>query len=274
MRFLTPLAFSMHLMLITGTTGFADPYYTAIDLGDTKDVAETTDASGQQVVGNTKTGVSYPFAIPASQPWDGKNLPGVEGSQGVTYPQRLFFTMQPFSANSQGTILGFLPSGQSRSDPWSDSIIGYTQRQPDGSNNGFHFLGYRNELHGWFDPERLAEINDKNQILSYPSPASEAVLTDLNKGTNITVSSLINPDILKQLGPIMTAPGSLVQLDEEGKILVVLLNHQDQHTVLLTQPEPPSPNPVPEPSTLITWGLAITATGLYSARRRAGRRWA
>jgi hypothetical protein len=49
------------ILVIDVTTSVADPYYTVTDLGRASDVVLTTDASGQEIVKNSQTGIAYAF---------------------------------------------------------------------------------------------------------------------------------------------------------------------------------------------------------------------
>jgi hypothetical protein len=64
--------------------------------------------------------------------------------------------------NSQGTIIGSFPDGESLAIPWSSLAYSYATIQADGSYGRLHFLGYRD-----VEGEQLTSfsLNDRNEIL-------------------------------------------------------------------------------------------------------------
>ena len=113
----------------------AAPYYTATDVGRIED---GYDIVGQTVV-NPQTGVAYPFVVTTTptSTVDTQNLPGVNGFEGTTYTQKVFFPMSVVATNSSGTVLGGVPYGSSLAFPYSSLIYGYATPTRNGQFSSF-----------------------------------------------------------------------------------------------------------------------------------------
>src|SRR5262249_38351236 len=135
-------------------------------------------------------------------------------------PQKYYATMVPFASNSQGTVVGSIPSGDFYSNPWYVTNLAYTQLQPDGSYNGLHGLTI-NGLPGPLDPSGYAQVNDKNEILYFAGQDAPPMLLDLNTGKNVPVSSLISPQDLAPYSFLASTDFINDALDANGDILAL-----------------------------------------------------
>jgi hypothetical protein len=115
----------------------ASSYYTVTDIGNQRDIQ----MDGQNLV-DTRTGLSYPFVTTTTplSTIDLSKLPGGTTLQGATYPQPFPYTMNAISTNYTGTVLGDIPSGELRGDPWASVQYGFTVKQPDGTYPEFKAL--------------------------------------------------------------------------------------------------------------------------------------
>jgi hypothetical protein len=242
-----------------GARAGADPYYTVTDLGSANDVTWMSDASGQEVVENTRTGVSYP--VPNSprkslSSYDPKDLPGIYGTQGTIYPQRTFFPMQVIDWNSQGTFIGGVPSGSSQAVPYSSLILGYAQMTPDGHFGPFQPLSQKYGA--------MIQLNARNQILitnDYDFIGNR--LFDANTHQFVDFSQLIAPGVLQHVGRIV--PFSLIG---DGAFLATIPGPSGSFDTALVTP-PDLPAPVPEPTTLILFAMVV---GVVVVQHRRGGR--
>jgi len=220
---------------------------------------------------NNQSGVSYAFATtttPFTQA-DSHNLPETTVHQGASNPQPITYPMNVTSFNSSGTVIGSLPSGQARSDPWESVTLGYSVRSPDGQYSPFVTLVPPDPQVSQPSPGQLF-LSQSNQIL-INAPQSMRLL-DLKSGVTTPIDQLIPPDLLKGL-----TNGYRVQgIDDRGDIVAIAPTSEfsgrfEFSEFLLTPPGLAAPISTPEPSTLLIFGLIAGTLGARAVGLR--RRW-
>lgn len=239
------------------TSADATPYYNVTNLGVLNpSSAEPTMVDGQRVIGSVTSGY-YAFPQSVTSVTDGSTgsewagLPGVEGVQGTANPQPTFFRMIPTSVNSSGTVIGGVPSGESRANPYSTLTLGYAQLLPNGQYGPFQPL-----INGL---DHSLALSQANQILVI---GADAKLVDLNRGTVSDFQSLVPPSLLAQY-PFLFP----YAISDNGTILATATQSSPGNavTLLLSPSDQPLPSPVPEPSTLAV--VVAGAIGLQIRRR-------
>lgn len=238
----------------------ADPYYTVTDVGR---IVNDYDVNNQSVT-IPQSGVSYPFVVTTTptSTVDTQNLPGVNGIQGAAFPRQEFFPMTVLATNSLGTVLGGVPDGSSRAEPYSSLVYGYAVPTTNGQYSGFIPLSSSN---GYYTPY----LSQANEIL-YKTFYAPLSLINVNTGISTPVDQLVPPALLQQFGGFFG-----VGIDDRGDILVVAIaataTTMQQEMLLLTPPGLAAPVAAPEPSTLLIFGLISVGMGLRTAmpRRRA-----
>jgi hypothetical protein len=230
----------------------ADAYYTVTDIGP--DV-NGYDMNGQTVT-NPQTGVSYPFVVTTTptSTVDTQNLPGVNGLYGVESPQNVFFPMTVLATNSLGTVLGGVPDGSSRAEPYSYLTYGYAVPTTNGQYSGFIPLSSS----GYYEPQ----LSQANEIL-YNAAYAPTTLVNVSTGVSTPVDQLVPPAFLQQYYGIAYG----VAIDDRGDILVETGPGQPE-LFILTPPGLAAPTAAPEPSTLLIFGLISAGMGLRSAMQR------
>lgn len=229
----------------------ADPYYIVTDLPNGKD--------------------PYPFPT-STVPWwnvmtpaEIYNLPGIYGTQGVAYPETRFFPMQPSDVNSQGTVIGGVPSGEDQANPYTSLTLGYAQKLPDGQYGSFQPL---TQTDGTGMQYNSIFINSSNQILVSEEFDFKRFITlyNLNDHTVLSMSQIIPPDVLKQFY-IFYGEG----IDDNGDLLIMGERTDGSlEEMLLTPSGHPLPAPAPEPSAIITIVAGLGGLALRRYLRRAG----
>ncbi len=125
--------------------------------------------------------VSQPVPLTTAQMAE---LPGITGRIGVLDTTTTFFPMHALFANSEGTVIGTVPNGQSLGMPYEDATVGYAQLQANGQYGPFVPLSSAMYAEAF--------VNNKNQILLTGTGVSAEII-DLNKGTTTDFASIIPP---------------------------------------------------------------------------------
>ncbi|MHC5537200.1 PEP-CTERM sorting domain-containing protein [Singulisphaera rosea] len=244
------------------SSGFANlaeatPYYNVTNLGVLDpSSAEPSLLDGQRVIGSASTGYyAFPQTVTSvtdsstGAEWAG--LPGVEGVQGTAIPQPTFFRMIPTSVNSSGAVIGGVPSGESRANPYSTLTLGYAQLLPSGQYGPFQPL-----INGM---DHSLALSQANQILVI---GADAKLVDLNAGTVSDVQSLVPPTVLARFPYLFP-----YAISDNGTILATATDSSAANavTLLLSPSDQPLPIPIPEPSTFVV--ITAGTVGLLIRRR-------
>ena len=151
------------LIAASGTEAYADPYY------------NVTEAAG---LSSSQFAALYPTTDPVRLTQAQMNeLPGINGFQGLFPATPTFFPMHAQFANSEGTVIGFVPNGDSKAIPYGTTAVGYAQLLPNGQYGPFV------ELSPLTTSEAM--INSHKQILLTGTGVTPKII-DLDKGTTPT----------------------------------------------------------------------------------------
>jgi hypothetical protein len=228
----------------TAATAVADPYYTLTDLGNLGDYPQP--------------GLPYPNTYSSLPQSDFAGRPGVTGWQGVLYSVQMFFPMQVSDYNSAGTVLGGVPSGASRGEPYSTLTMGYATVTPSGQWSGFTPLS----TYG------IVELSSQsNQILVSDGQGNVSRLVNPVDGSSTPLNQLVNPSVLAQFPYGFTGQG----IDAKGDIFAFTVNANGTPEDVILSPPGVAEAPVPEPTALATFTLAIAAIGLRGWLKKSRR---
>ena len=231
-------------------TAVADPYYTLTNLGNLDEV-------------NALSMLPYPNSYATLPQSDFASRPGVTGWQGVLNSVQMFFPMQVSDYNSAGTVLGGVPSGGSRAIPYSTLTMGYATVSPSGQWSGFTPL-IPGSTYGFGEFVQLS--SQSNQILVTDGQASR--LVNPVDGSSTPLNQLVDPNVLAQF-----PSGFLGQaIDAKGDILALTIAANGTPDYVMLSPPGVAEAPVPEPTALATFTLAIAAIRLRGWLKKLRRR--
>ncbi len=230
-------------------TAVADPYYTVTNLGNVDEV-------------NALSMLPYPNSYATLPQSDFASRPGVTGWQGVLNPVQMFFPMQVSDYNSAGTVLGGVPSGGSRGEPYSTLTMGYATVSPNGQWSGFTPLT-PGSTYGFGEFVQLS--SQSNQILVTDGTVSR--LVNPVDGSSTPLNQLVDPSVLAQFPYGLTGQG----IDAKGDILAYAGSANGTPDYVMLSPPGVDEAPVPEPTALATLTLAIAAIGLRGWLKKSRR---
>ncbi len=232
------------VLFASGTGAKADAYY---------NVTPAADLSPAQFAAIYP--VTSPVPLTTAQIAE---LPGVTGRIGVLDTTTTFFPMHALFANSEGTVIGTVPNGQSLGMPYEDATVGYAQLQANGQYGPFVPLSSTMSAEAF--------INNNNQIL-LTGTYVPAQIIDLNKGTTTDFASIVSPATTQQYGYLFP-----YGIADNGAILADAYTTpwtDNIQVVVLTPPGVLLEVPAPEPTALVTIVLGLAGMALRSRRKKS-----